>query len=108
MKNITVFASLLWSQIIFSQVSGNVNYRNQTHYSESNISVATPVFNPNINENVISVKGLANVKADQYVAIFSITQVAESAEEVNDLIDKRINTSLLQIKMRKVLKRMSI
>ncbi|WP_415326211.1 SIMPL domain-containing protein [Chryseobacterium sp. MMS23-Vi53] len=101
MKNITIFASLLLSQMAFSQVSGNINYRNQTYYSENNINVATPVVNQQINENVLSIKGLANVKAEQYVAIFSITQVGESAEEVNDLIDKRIKGSLDQIKMRK-------
>lgn len=101
MKNITLLASFLCFQLSFSQVSGNINYRNQTHYSDSNISIATPLINPTVNENVISVKGLANVKAEQYVAIFSITQVGESAEEVNDLIDKRINSSLDQIKIRK-------
>ncbi|GAA5098015.1 hypothetical protein GCM10023210_33700 [Chryseobacterium ginsengisoli] len=97
MKDITLLASVLFFQLSFSQVSGNINYRNQTQYADNNISIATPV----LNENVISVKGLANVKSDQYVAIFSITQIGESAEEVNELMDKRINTSLVQIKLNK-------
>ncbi|WP_294199870.1 hypothetical protein [uncultured Chryseobacterium sp.] len=33
---------------------------------------------------------MANVKAEKYVAIFSVTQVGESAEEVNGLIENRI------------------
>ncbi|MCS3868733.1 putative secreted protein [Chryseobacterium ginsenosidimutans] len=97
MKNITLLASVLFFQLSFSQVSGNINYRNQVQYSDNNISIATPV----VNENIITVKGLANVKAEQYVAIFSITQIGESAEEVNELMDKRINTSLAQIKLNK-------
>ncbi|MCS3529643.1 SIMPL domain-containing protein [Chryseobacterium sp. JUb7] len=101
MKNILCLASALLFQFSYSQMSGNINYRNQVQYSDSNINVATPVVNPVANENIISVKALANVKAEQYVAIFSITQVGENAEEVNDLIDKRINTSLAQIKSTK-------
>jgi hypothetical protein len=97
MKNITLLASALFFQLSFSQVSGNINYRNQVQYSDNNISIATPV----VNENIITVKGLANVKAEQYVAIFSITQIGESAEEVNELMDKRITTSLAQIKLNK-------
>jgi predicted secreted protein len=97
MKNITLLASVLFFQLSFSQVSGNINYRNQVQYADNNISIAIPV----VNENIISVKGLANVKAEQYVAIFSITQIGESAEEVNELMDKRINTSLAQIKLNK-------
>jgi predicted secreted protein len=97
MKNITLFASVLFFQLSFSQVSGNINYRNQVQYADNNISIAIPV----VNENIISVKGLANVKAEQYVAIFSITQIGESAEEVNELMDKLINTSLAQIKLNK-------
>lgn len=41
------------------------------------------------------------MKADKYVAIFSLTQVAETAEEVNELMDKRLNSSLSQIKLKK-------
>lgn len=101
MKNILCLASALLFQFSYSQMSGNINYRNQVQYSDSNINVATPIVNPVANENIISVKALANVKAEQYVAIFSITQVGENAEEVNDLIDRRINTSLTQIKSTK-------
>ncbi|WP_027387752.1 SIMPL domain-containing protein [Chryseobacterium gregarium] len=97
MKSILLTASVLFFNLSFSQVSGNINYRNQVRYSDTNISVATPV----ANENFISVKGLANVKAEQYVAIFSVTQTGESAEEVNQLMDQRINSALDRIRLNK-------
>jgi len=101
MKHFLPLFSVVCFQLSFSQVSGNINYRNRTQYPESNINVADPVIAQAINESIISVKGLANVKAEEYVAIFSITQVAESAEEVNDLIDRRINRALDRIKTKK-------
>ncbi|WP_294304401.1 SIMPL domain-containing protein [uncultured Chryseobacterium sp.] len=97
MKSIVAFTTLLLSQTVHSQISGNINYRNQTSYSESNINIAAPVIDSSLNENVISVKGLANVKAEKYVAVFSVTQVGESAEEVNSLLENRINNSIVQI-----------
>lgn len=45
----------------------------------------------------VSVKGLANVQADTYVAIFNVTQVGKTAEEVNKLIDDRIREGLASI-----------
>lgn len=99
MKNILCFASALLFQFTFSQVSGNINYQNQVRYVDNNIAVAIPTNN----EIVINIKGLANVKAEKYVAIFSLTQVGETAEEVNELMDKRLNTALSQIKTNKAI-----
>jgi len=42
--------------------------------------------NPSHNSITINVKGLTNVKADSYVAIFSTTQVGKTAKEVNEKI----------------------
>lgn len=50
---------------------------------------------------MISVKGLANLKADSFVAIFSITQVGKSTEEVNDLMEKRIVQAVTELKLKK-------
>ncbi|ANF49571.1 hypothetical protein A0O34_02950 [Chryseobacterium glaciei] len=99
MKNILCFASALLFQFTFSQVSGNINYQNQVRYVDNNIAVAIP----SNNEIFINIKGLANVKAEKYVAIFSLTQVGETAEEVNELMDKRLNTALSQIKTNKTI-----
>ena len=76
------------------QVSGNINYQNQVRYPDTNIELYIPD-NSNL---AIVVKGLANVKADNYVAIFSVTQVGKTTEEVNNLIDSRINQALANLK----------
>ncbi|MDY3319912.1 SIMPL domain-containing protein [Riemerella anatipestifer] len=95
-KIITTTLTLIICEIVFGQVSGNVNYQNQTKFSDRNIDINIPS-----DLMVIDVKGLANVKADTYVAIFSVTQVGKTAEEVNELIDKRISNSLTEIKAKK-------
>jgi hypothetical protein len=77
-------ALVLNGQLVQGQVSGNINYLQQTRLPESNIEVST---HPNV---LITVKGLANVRADSYVAIFSLTQAGENIEELNLLAENRI------------------
>lgn len=90
---ITLFSTFL-CQLVLSQVSGNINYQNQIRFPEQNININSP----STTNTYISVKGLANVKADTYVAIFSLTQVGKTTKEVNELMDKRISTVLKEIK----------
>lgn len=71
---------------LFGQVMGNVNYQHRIHLPQNVVKVPYP----NTDEVLITVKGICNLKADHYVAIFSVTQAAETAEEVNRLIDLRI------------------
>lgn len=103
MKSTLCIIGVLFFQLNYAQERGNISYQNQSNpqaqfkYPESNINVN----NPSTNEIFINVKGMANVKADQYVAIFSLTQVGETAEEVNEMIDKRLNSSVSQIKLLK-------
>lgn len=81
--------SILFAMIsaqIFGQVMGNANYQYQVHLPANVINVPFP----NSDEFIFSIKGLSNVKADNHVAIFSLNQAAETAEEVNRLIDNRI------------------
>ena len=97
MKKLSIMIlAIIMSQTTFGQVSGNANYQNQVSFPDQNINVNMPG-----REILISVKGLANVKADTYVAIFSVTQVGKTAEEVNGLIDTRISQSLAEIKTKK-------
>lgn len=97
MKKITILIlTTLFCQVVFGQVSGNINYQNQVRFPDQNINVNTP----SSTDIFISVKGLANIKADSYVAIFSVTQVGKTTEEVNELIDKRINPVLTEIKQK--------
>lgn len=98
MKKITLLTlTTLIGHISFAQVSGNINYQNQVRFPDQNINVNTP----STSDIYMNVKGLANIKADSYVAIFSITQVGKSTEEVNELMDKRIEQVLTLIKQKK-------
>lgn len=65
MKNIALSATLMLSQTVYSQVSGNINYRHQIQYPEMTIDIASPVADPNLKERIISAKGMANVKAEK-------------------------------------------
>jgi len=96
MKKLFYASFILFSQFIIGQVSGNVNYQNQ--YSEN---TSIDISFPSSEGIVASVKGLANVKADSYMAIFSITQTGKTTKEVNELLDQRINKSLEEIKLKK-------
>mgnify|MGYP006306779553 CR=1 FL=1 len=95
MKQISVilFFLVLTGQA-FGQVAGNINFQQQIQYPEANIEVSYPS-----SANVfISVKGLANIKADSYVAIFNTTQAGKTTEEVNRLVNERIEKALKNIK----------
>lgn len=92
------FLTALFSPFIIGQVSGNVNYQNQQYYPDGDVININFPANTDI---LISVKGLANVKADIYTAIFSTTQTGKTTKEVNELIDYRITQSLNEIKLKK-------
>jgi uncharacterized protein YggE len=96
-KNILIVVLILSFEFGFAQVSGNINYENQVRYPENSINIDLP----KDNDLYFSVKGLTNVKADNYVAIFSTFQVGKTTEEVNELIDKRINQAVSEIKSQK-------
>jgi uncharacterized protein YggE len=91
---IVAMISLLLASPLFGQVAGNINYQTQVRFQESNIQT---VFQSDA-ELLVTVKGLANVKADTYVAIFNVTQMGKTAEEVSKLIDERIRQATAGIK----------
>ena len=71
-----------------AQDAGNVNYQNSYgNFRQKTINVKLM----NSHNLEIRAKGLSNIKADAYVAMFSITQTGKDIEEVNTLIDKRID-----------------
>ena len=95
MKRITTLLFVLMLvHTAIGQVSGNINYQNQIRYPDNNINISFP----SNTDLFVSVKGLANVKADAYVAIFNVSQVGKTTEEVNNLIDERINKALNDIR----------
>lgn len=99
MKNILTIFCLILVQVVFAQVSGSINYREPIKYSDINFDILPP----SKDETSIQVKGLANVKADQYVAIFTVTQIAETTDEVNKLLDSRLNSSVNRLQANKTL-----
>ncbi|MDW7692840.1 SIMPL domain-containing protein [Flammeovirgaceae bacterium SG7u.132] len=97
-QNLILVLSFFFTHSLFGQASGNINYQNQVRIPNSNINVSSPS-DANL---LISVKGLANVKADSYVAIVNVTQIGKTTEEVNRLIDSRINKALEPFKAEEV------
>ena len=97
MKKLLLTSSLLTAFICNAQFSGNINYRTINDFVQNAIAI-----NPPKNGEIsLTVKGMANVKADQYVAIFSITQTGKNQVEANQIIEERIAESLKQIKLQK-------
>lgn len=97
MKKLTLIAFFSINAICYSQVSGNINYRTINDFTQNPMVLNQPT-NGEINLNV---KGMANVKADQFVALFSVTQTGKNQTETIQLIDERIMESLKQIKLQK-------
>lgn len=93
MKITTTLLFLCLVSVSFGQVSGNINYQNQVRYPDANININFP----NDSDLYVGAKGLANVKADAYVAIFNVTQMGKTTEEVNRLIDERIKQATQSI-----------
>lgn len=97
MKELSIiFITIFFSNVLFGQVAGNINYQSQVHYSDNNIAINFP---SNV-DIFVSAKGLANVKADAYVAIFSVSQSGNTTEEVNRLMDSRIKEAIDEIKIK--------
>lgn len=79
-----------------AQVSGNVNYASGHAYQYVNKDPDLQFSSPN--EIILEVKGLNNIKADAYVAIFSMTQSGKTADETNVLLNNRIEAVKKAIK----------
>ncbi|HEU0126967.1 hypothetical protein [Flavobacterium sp.] len=97
MKKPFYFPFILFSQFIIGQASGNVNYQNSQYDSNNVININFP----STSDILINVKGLANVTADTYMAVFSTSQTGKTTKEVNEIIDQRITQSLNEIKQKK-------
>lgn len=80
--------------VSFAQVAGNSSYQTRVRYEDDNLR-AQPGNGADIS---ISAKGLANIEADVFVAVFSVSQIANTPEEVYQLMDSRINTATEKLK----------
>jgi len=88
-KSIILVIILGLSNTIFAQVLGNASYQQRVTHSSHNINI--PIASNTGNTDIIlRVKAMSNIKADSYVAVFSLTQVGNTTEEVNRLLEGRI------------------
>ncbi|EEK14040.1 hypothetical protein CAPGI0001_0132 [Capnocytophaga gingivalis ATCC 33624] len=96
MKHFFLSVALMSTMLGFGQASGNLNYqnRNQSNRENNNFSLDFPTNY----EMVVSAKGLANIKADAFVAIFSVVQVGKTAEEATQLMVQRLSSALSALK----------
>ena len=91
MKHLFLTAAIICSSFAFGQASGNVNYKDRSRNSWN--SDDTTLDFPLNYEMVVTAKGLANIKADAFVAIFSVVQVGKTAEEATQLMSQRISAA---------------
>ena len=96
MKHFFLSVALVSTMLSFGQASGNLNYQNRGRNSISNSDFSVD-FSTNY-DMVVSAKGLANIKADTFVAIFSITQTGKTAEEATSLMSLRLSPVLSALK----------
>ena len=84
MKHFFLSVALMSTMLGLGQALGNLNYQNRGRNSLNNNNFSVDF--PTNYEMVVSAKGLANIKADAFVAIFSVVQVGKSAEEATSLM----------------------
>ena len=96
MKHFFFFVALVSTMLSFGQASGNLNYKNRGRNSLNNKEFSVDF--PTNYEMVVSAKGLANIKADVFVAIFSVVQTGKTAEEATTLMSQRLSPVLSALK----------
>lgn len=97
--------SVVASYGAFSQAIGNSMYGTDNRYNFRNDAINSVQSsmqwdNSNIqdpNTVTFNLRGLANMKADAYMAIFNITQVGETATKANELVNQRYQAFLSEI-----------
>ena len=92
-KIVSILPLIFLFQVLLGQVGGNINYQKQATFPANNYGVRLSS-SSNI---IVSVKGLSNVVADAYIAIFNVSQAGETTDEVNKLLDQRINLIIKRV-----------
>lgn len=106
MKNLVLAATLVFTTFSsIAQISGNSYYGSDNRYNYRNDEVNvmqqkmqwdnSQISDPNT--VTFNMRGLANIKADAYMAIFNITQVGETASKANELVNQRYQAFITEI-----------
>ncbi len=87
--------------ITHAQVSGNLLYdtNNRIFFQQAEQPVKATIQG---NVLVLEVNAMMNVRADSYLAIFNLNQIGQSAEEVDSLMNQRINGFLARLAAEKI------
>jgi hypothetical protein len=94
----TLFSIGFFAATIFAtaQVKGNYDYRSASNYIAYGTQTVPARYSPipmqQPGDLSFSIKGLYNVTADSYLAIFSITQVGKTQKETNGLLQNKIDS----------------
>lgn len=96
-KMILATIALLAHTIVGAQVMGNFQYRTQQVFRQAEVQQndRRPVTAARIGHNhemTITVNGLANVMATNYVAVFNVIQVAPDIQQTVDMMQERIDS----------------
>ena len=75
---------------------GNVNYDDGAQRVTQNVWPQATINNPNVLE--LEVRVLSNQRADQYTAIFNLTQAGKTTEETNGLLQERATAFKVALK----------
>lgn len=117
MKSIFFTFLFLTSISLFSQHKGNYEdadfaISRQNILQSGNANIYNPVIQQQVHKNLvpsnllfIDVKALQNVKAATYTAIFNVTQIGETAEETNRLVNERIISVKEKLKAKGILEK---
>ena len=113
MKTLSFLSIFLFgSSLIFAQAKGNYNEAKGNYDYDKNVNLDNYNYNsrpttaantipngnyPNAETVVFNIKGVSNQKAAEYVAIFSITQMAKTAEEADKLLQIRYDGFMTEL-----------
>lgn len=78
---------------------GGFNYNEIRNYNNSHNIPASKAVIVNNDEIIINVDGLMNVAACDYVAVFNVVQMGESLEEIDRIMNDRINAFKEQLRL---------
>ena len=96
MKKILLPILILSGFIVTAQESGNVNYGNNRYRPQ--VQNMMNITSTNGDEIQIAIRGIYNEKPTMYSATFSIVQVGTSLEEIDGLMNEKINVIKAGIK----------
>ncbi|MBC8045943.1 MAG: SIMPL domain-containing protein [Fimbriimonadaceae bacterium] len=91
MRTITTIVLCISVHLLFAQSAGNQKLNDMTRWNSMDKAPETVALIANLNEMSFHVNVLMNVKADAYVAVFSISQVGQTLVETDNLSSRRIN-----------------